>query len=370
MNNENQKDQQGEQPPNSHDEDLTKKKPFKWSFCPVCGTKIPEIRNLRYCMNCGLDIIYVRENNEFPENFLNKFQQKPFKPPSYMYKPLNERIDESEILARKDQKIWGLFSTFLVTGIAYVVMLFIGVLILIPFVFIYFNQIDTLLYSPYVLIVSTLVELVLIVVPVYYVGRFLKQPTLKNRLMLLGLTRKEYDTGGVMKEVLLGIIFAIGGMFLVGIVSLAMDVFVRFVFGIEFIYSSGEIEGILASADIFSLFLIVLTMLLVVGTSEEILFRGFMQKGLVRNLGAKRGIILNAVIFTFIHIFIIFTYLADSPIIFLAMFFIMFFPYFAISLMLSYLFHWRKENLIAVIIAHGLYDALTLILAFMYLNSF
>ena len=47
-----------------------------------------------------------------------------------------------------------------------------------------------------------------------------------------------------------------------------------------------------------------------------------------------------------------------------------FFPYFAISLLLGLLYEWRKQNLIAVIITHGFYDALTIIIVFIVYNLF
>ncbi|MFX1480148.1 MAG: type II CAAX prenyl endopeptidase Rce1 family protein [Promethearchaeota archaeon] len=45
-------------------------------------------------------------------------------------------------------------------------------------------------------------------------------------------------------------------------------------------------------------------------------------------------------------------------------FLLSFFPYFAISLLLGWLYHWRKENLLAVMITHGVYDVLTVLIAY------
>ena len=83
-----------------------------------------------------------------------------------------------------------------------------------------------------------------------------------------------------------------------------------------------------------------------------------MQKGLVRNLGAKWGIILTALIFSLIHLLGLFLIALESPSIFIISFLISFTPYFAISLILGWLYHWRNENLIAVMITHGVYDVL------------
>jgi membrane protease YdiL (CAAX protease family) len=107
-------------------------------------------------------------------------------------------------------------------------------------------------------------------------------------------------------------------------------------------------------------------MVLVIGTSEEILFRGFMQKGLVRSFGKNWGIIITALTFSMIHLIGIFLLIPFDSTYFLISFLLSFFPYFAISLMLGVIFYWRKENLIAVMITHGFYDAITIMIAYFF----
>jgi uncharacterized protein len=51
----------------------------------------------------------------------------------------------------------------------------------------------------------------------------------------------------------------------------------------------------------FQLFLFILTFGLVVGVCEEVLFRGFLQKGF-ETLGVRQGIILSSVLFSFMHL--------------------------------------------------------------------
>jgi len=151
-----------------------------------------------------------------------------------------------------------------------------------------------------------------------------------------------------------------------------MEILLELIYGVEIvrnISSAGSgIDVYFLSSDLLSLVLLMITMILIVGTTEEILFRGFMQKGLVRRLGVKWGIFITAIIFTFIHLITIFLVYPIFSITFVVAFFISFVPYIAISLLLGILYQWRKENLIAVMITHGLYDALTILLVFILFN--
>ncbi len=353
---------------NENQDDKVKKTP-KWSFCPVCGVNIPKIEKLRYCLNCGLDLLYTKENKEFPPGYNPIQKQAEEQYLGYTFGPYRGMIDEKDIINKRDQKNWGVTATFGITALSYLFMLLAGILIMLPFVALFYGNLSSI-YSPYFLILTSLAEFTLIIIPIRYVGKYLRQPTLKNRLSFLGFSTEEFEKGGVYKEISIGLGFAILGVFLVGITSVAIELFVKYAFGIEFIYSSSDIDLFIRSADGFSIVLIAVTMIVCVGFSEEILFRGFMQRGLTKNLGVKTGIIINALIFALIHIFTVFTYLTEAPQIFISIFLSTFVPYFAVSLMLSYLFYWRKENLIAVIVAHGVYDAITIVIAYIFLNSF
>jgi len=365
-----------------------------WSFCPGCGDKIPENKKFRYCMGCGLDLVYLAEHKEFPPEDPDRIKEEaleyppyeipsyqdayskypsPHKSFSYAYKRRPVRQSNEELMIDKDRELWGVIPNLGITFLAYLAMVFVGaflVLAIIP-VGIDIDAMYDFVMNPYFIILSSLIELIFIVIPVLYVGRFLREPTLKNRLNLLGFTREEYDNVGVLKEVGIGFGFALFGIMLVGSVSLAMESLIQLL-GFPVVYGdiSSDVTAFINQADILALILLIIVMLVVIGISEEILFRGFMQKGFVRSFGNKAGIIITAIIFTMVHVYVIFGYALESPTTFAVMFLLMFFPYLAISLMLGLLFHWRDENLIAVIVAHGVYDALTIVLAWLYFNIY
>jgi len=353
----------------------------KWSFCPHCGGELPKIKNLKYCMVCGLDLInltlpepeYIDPplDSQYLEGYnqYNAYSQDSM--PYIRYRSFKERFSEEE-LKDKNKKLWGIPASL---GIPLLAFLAMNVLLLaiVSFMFLFIfdqNALLNMISSPYFIIIASVVELVLILVPVWYVGRYLQRPTLKNRLNLMGFTKEVHHETSVLNEILIGLLFAVFGLFLVAGTSIMMQSLIEIIFNVEIIVEgpTSEVDLLLSEMDIIALILMVIVMLLIVGTSEEILFRGFMQKGLVRNIGNKWGIIITALCFTFIHIFIIFAYIFISPFTFLILFLLLFFPYLVISLMLGLLFHWRNENLIAVMIAHGVYDSLTIIIAFLYLR--
>ena len=47
--------------------------------------------------------------------------------------------------------------------------------------------------NEYAIVISSLLELLFILIPVVYVGKYLKKPKLNDRLRLLGFTTKGYE---------------------------------------------------------------------------------------------------------------------------------------------------------------------------------
>lgn len=351
----------------------------KWSFCPICGKKIPEINKLKFCISCGVNLQYIREHKQLhPKKVLNPYIIPTLSPQSYLH-PIKigpKKILDEEILNTKDHKLWGTMHSIGIPLGAFLLMSFITAGLIVIIVFFSFNLeiLYDLISNPYFLIFSSFFELIFILVPVLYVGKYLQRPTLKNRLGLLGFTRKGFNRVGLIKEILIGLGFAIAGVIIVFGITILTAILLESIFGSEIIRdvsgATSDVDILISSSDILSLVLLSLVMILIIGTSEEILFRGFMQKGLTRSLGKWGGILITAFIFAMIHVLGVILYVLESPLVLFISFLLSFFPYFAISLLLGLIYYWRKENLIAVIITHGVYNALTIILAFFFYNIF
>jgi len=372
---ENNNDIEQESNLNFRDEELSVKNNLIWLFCPVCGNKLPNVKKLKFCIKCGFDIEYFRTHQELPPSQDPKLSHVgvSFQEEQSSYKTFfstREKISDEDLYIKKEQKLWGSSASIGIPLLSFILMTFLAAFLSL-FVFIFslnFQEFQEMILSPYFLIISSLAELMFILIPVLFVGRYLQNPTLKNRFVLLGFSFEGYGKKGVLKEILIGLGFALIGIFLVVFVSFSIESLLELIFRVEIVpdsYSSvGDLEMLISSGDLLSLVLLVLIMIFVIGTSEELIFRGFMQKGLVRSWGKIIGIIITALIFSMIHLIGLFLIIPFDSLVFLISFILSFLPYFALSLMLGLLFYWRKENLIAVMITHGFYNAITLIIVY------
>ncbi len=353
---------------------------LKWAYCPICGTKIPQVEHIQYCIKCGVDLQYINTHMRMPprKDTISLVTPTPSSYQSYkygLYKPLREKLTEEDLSNLIDKKLWSIPQSVGMTAAAFFLMNLIAFLGL--FIFMFFSlsldELNNIIANPYFIIFSSFIELILFIVPFLYVGKYLQRPNINNRLILLGFTTKDFNKTQLIKEILIGLGFAVIGVLLVLFVSFAMEMLLTVIFGYEIISgiigTPGEVDILIASSDIISIILLVIIMIVIIGTSEEVLFRGFLQKGLVRSLGKTWGLLVTALIFSSVHLIAIFLY-PESVTTFVISLLLNFFPFFAISLLLGLLYYWRKENLIAVMITHGVYNAITIILAFLVFNIF
>ncbi|MFX1408906.1 MAG: lysostaphin resistance A-like protein [Promethearchaeota archaeon] len=350
-----------------------------WLFCPICGADLPKIKNLKFCIKCRTNITYLKEHKKFPPTppsyrYTKTIPYRKFSTPDIIYGI--EKIPDEKITDTRDLKLWGITASLSIPLGAYVLMniLVTGLLVVLMFFIYDLDSLIDLMLNPYFLIFSSFFELVFILLPVIYVGKYLQKPSLENRLILLGFTFRGYNKKGISKEILIGLGFALVGIVLVIVSSVFIEILLEIIFGVDIVRdvsgSTSDVEMIVSSIDILGVILFAIVMILIIGTSEEVIFRGFMQKGLSRNLGKIWGLIITAFIFSMIHLFGIFLIAAESPLTIIISFLLSFIPYFSISLMLGWLYYWRNENLIAVMITHGFYDAITIILAFILYGMF
>ena len=344
---------------------MTDKELLDWDYCPSCGMKFPNIEVLKFCTNCGLDLEYVKEYKTLPPQ-----QAHPTYVSSTYYKSYGPALSDDEILYTKGRRLWGNLPSIGFPLLAFIVMngLILGILFALIIILPSIDLVLSIINNPFFMVLATLAELILILIPIWYIKKYLKNPSLENRLTLLGFTTKGYDRNKIFKEVLIGIAFAFVGILVVVGASIGIELFLRYVFGVRIIHegAGNDVEVIISGMDVFVLILMILLMIFIVGPCEEILFRGFMQRGLVRTLGDTWGIIITAIIFAGIHLVGLILYILD-PIVFIILFIYLFAPYIAISIMLGLLFRWREENLVAVIVTHGVYNSLMILIAFLFM---
>ncbi|MFW9785579.1 MAG: type II CAAX prenyl endopeptidase Rce1 family protein [Candidatus Heimdallarchaeota archaeon] len=338
-----------------------------WKYCPICGKELPNVPNVKFCTKCGIDLNYIKQHNAISPNQVHKSQNSIVKYHSDYVSKKSEKIKDENLVNNKDHELWSPGASIGLSMAAFMMMNIIvgGIFAVLAFILLPFdiNSLIEFATNPYFISISLIFELILIFIPLLYVGKYIENPTLKNRLILLGFTTRGYDWKKIIKEILIGLTFAIVAIGVVIGLSVAIELLLR-LFGV-IIIDSGEPASLVIPSDIPSLVFFSLIMILVIGTSEEILFRGFMQKGLVRRLGSKVGILITALIFSMIHVVTIFLVPFDSIFFIVINFILLFVPYFAISLLLGLIYHWRRENLIAVMITHGFYDVLTILMAYL-----
>ena len=86
---------------NSDSTELSEK--GSWLYCPSCGNKLPKIKNIRFCVKCGIDLNYVKEHEEIPiPQYATPIQYKtsvPYSPyPSFSKSSLGTNFNAAELI--------------------------------------------------------------------------------------------------------------------------------------------------------------------------------------------------------------------------------------------------------------------------------
>jgi len=333
-------------------------------FCPGCGTQIEWNRDVRFCMHCGMYIIPFIPQDQIqewlgesltPEEIHELYSQReqktvppPATPPSYyLYR------------TRKPWKIGAALGVPLLAVIAKFIASFI---ILFVYILITVEDFATIDIESFlnenllpITIIELLTQLLFLLISYLFTSIFFpyKAPA-KERWESIGIP---FGLKGSqwLKEIGIGIAFSLIMTGLVYGVQWISAYLTQFLFGISAQdLLTSDTDSITSPFPNTIPFLIVYSLLMIfsVAPSEEVLFRGFCQKGIqdtFRNqkTGKVMGLIITAVYFSLFHIYTLVVY---PPILFFA-----FFPYFSLSLVLGFLYMWRK-NLLSAITAHALYN--------------
>lgn len=338
------------------------KKKEEITYCPECGYKLSP--NTQECPECNFDL------SDYTIRQREKSSLKEIETP-YYNKPTKEQTKVSnEGLYSQDKELWSTSASILIPIGAFILMnVLLGIGLGTVIIFFQNNEsLPNIANNPIIFLISIIGEIIFLLIPLKYVGKYLEEESISNRFKILGLEVERTGFGGALKEVLIGVVFAFIALLSVAGVTQLMYLILSIIFDADLVNNvtlpMNEFETAISGIELAYLITIIVLMFLIIGPSEEILFRGFMQKGLVRSIGKKSGMLVTALIFGSIHIITVFIYLLQ-PVLFLVAFSLSFFPYLAISLLLGILFYYRDENLIAPIVTHGLYNSILIIISFL-----
>ncbi|MHA1847004.1 MAG: lysostaphin resistance A-like protein, partial [Promethearchaeota archaeon] len=217
----------------------------------------------------------------------------------------------------------------------------------------------------FIVLMSSL-EIILVLVPLVLVKNFRKP--LKERFLLLGwrpyYPRKHLsgeNSRSVQKlrksmlknfsrDILISIIIAFSLVGFQFIISILNDLLWA-----PFNPPEVNIDADLITNNVFDFMMIAATMLLIIGPTEEFLFRGYMQQGLEANLGERKALLITALFFTIAHVMP--NFIPNMMTLYL------FVPYFSLALIFSFIYQ-KTKNINLMIFIHGIYDTLLVLYSF------
>ena len=335
------------------------------SFCPKCGRKINWLKDLKYCIYCRNYLIpYI--SREHINEWLASDPPLTEQELNDLYKP--QIPNYVQVFEPYQRKPWDWKSALGVPFLALLLQFAIGIIFILVLVFTSFPEVAV---NPYLLLESEeimtwfllfgyIATYIFLLLPYAAAGYYLpKTATRKDKLRSIGIPIGEIGKKKIFREILIGICFAfimsgvvIGAQYLSAyLTELIYHVPQEYLIDTDIDVTPASLEMLIVS---------IVLMFISIGPSEEILFRGFSQKGFERSMGKKSALVVTALYFTIFHIFINFF----EP----WLFFYTFIPYMSISLILGFLYYWRG-NVIACIISHALYNSFQFIISYFYMNT-
>ncbi|MFW9937460.1 MAG: lysostaphin resistance A-like protein [Candidatus Thorarchaeota archaeon] len=209
--------------------------------------------------------------------------------------------------------------------------------------------------NPLILIILTLFEALLIIIP-NLISSKIEKSTFKEELVELGFKNKNDTFFRLALKYFLGILIGII-LFIIAnfILFFFKEILIINLFGKEFVQIGNEntINTNLVNPSYLEIFIIIILQLIVVGPCEEGFFRGFIITKCNKKIHLALAVTFSSIFFAFYHV---------PPIIVPINTIITFFGYyFLIGIFLSVIYILFNFSLIPCIATHSIFNILTLI---------
>ena len=262
-----------------------------------------------------------------------------------------------------------LIRVLLLTGVGFGLTFGITFLLEIPFLFLGLITVDPytleITFAPYIFILLTFAELGFIIPPIWYarskgfgLGSIgLKIPkfsrtSVDDTIVEGGNTVLEFTANDsnprieALKDVVLGVIF--------GVMMLASNIFISWLVSLGSGAVVDDSSGLFFSRDIWELIAWIVIMFVIVGFSEELLFRGFLQRRMEIYFRGRYdsykivALVITSFIFAAMHLDLL--GLAAR---------------FVLGLFMGYLAQKRQYSIIGPTVAHGFNNAAIVVFVFL-----
>ncbi|MFW9948891.1 MAG: hypothetical protein ACFFKA_02040, partial [Candidatus Thorarchaeota archaeon] len=85
------------------EEEIPNENIINWTFCPICGTKIPKLENIKFCIKCGVDLQYIKTHRILPQNRQGTTEYKTLQDESLKYFPIKPKLNDDDLIDLKDK---------------------------------------------------------------------------------------------------------------------------------------------------------------------------------------------------------------------------------------------------------------------------